>query len=91
MSRDTRPSTGKLPSRDDVMPESYALHISEETINVWQFRPTMTDPAGDWHHVETLNQNNTPRFTLEYAIIEDVDSSEYWIYTKSYECKLDCE
>jgi hypothetical protein len=91
MTRDAQPSAGELPSRDDVLPKSYALHITKNIISVWQFRPTMSDPAGDWYHVETLQQNNTPRFNLEYATIENVGGSDYWIYTKSYECRLDCD
>jgi len=91
MARDVHPSAGEQPSRDDVLPESYALYVTETTVAVWQFRPTVSDPSGTWHHIETLDQDNKPRFTLEYATVEAPVGDGYWIYTKSYDCAMDCE
>jgi len=42
------------PSRDDVMPDSYAVRVCDAHIDVWQYRVTLSEPGGEWDVVETL-------------------------------------
>ncbi len=51
----------------------------------------MAAPEGEWQLVETLDQDNAPRLSLDYATVQAPDDDGYWIYSKSYDCAMDCE
>jgi len=87
----TLPTEAERPPRTDVRPESYAVRVTDERVRVWQYRATLSEPDGEWHHVETLGRNNEPRLSLDYATVAAPDDDGYWIYSKSYDCSMDCE
>jgi len=61
----TSPTTP--PERTDVPPATFAIHVTDEQISVWQYRVTVSSPDGEWNAVETLTLDNEPRLLLEYA------------------------
>jgi hypothetical protein len=91
MATDTPSSGVGTPPRDDVRPESYGIRVTDDTVRVWQYRVTLAEPDGEWHHVETLDQTDQPRLSLEYATVAPPHEDGYWIYSKSYDCALDCD
>lgn len=91
MSSETRPPNPARPPREDALPESYALRVTDTHVRVWQYNPTISTPAGEWQYVETIAQDNAPRFALDYAMLKTPDGDGYWIYSKTYDCKLDCD
>jgi hypothetical protein len=78
------------PPRDEAIPESYALYVDTDQISVWQYRASITAPDGQWHFVEKLGRENDPRLTLEVATLKPPTADGYWIYSRSYDCRLDC-
>jgi hypothetical protein len=90
MAIDTSSSEVKNPPRDDVRPESYGIRVTDEAVYIWQYRVTLAEPDGEWHHVETLDQTDQPRLSLEYVTVAPPDEDGYWIYSKSCDCALDC-
>ena len=90
MSSESQPPATQ-PPRNDVLPESYALRVTDANVQVWQYNPTISDPEGEWQFVETIAQDNSPRFALDYAMLETPDDDGYWIYSKTYDCAMDCE
>lgn len=78
------------PPRDAAMPESYAVYVVDERIHVWQYRADVTGET-DWRFVETVNRDGDPRLTLEYAELTAPTPGGYWVYTKSYDCTMDCD
>jgi hypothetical protein len=91
MASETLPPGSRHPPRADVRPESYAIRVTDGQIRVWQYRATLTDPDGEWHHVETLDRESDPRLSLDQAIVDAPGDDGYWIYSKSYDCTLDCQ
>jgi hypothetical protein len=79
------------PPRDEAIPESYALYVDTDQISVWQYRVSIADPDGKWRFVEKLGRQNNPRLTLEDATLKPPTAEGYWIYGRSYDCRLDCE
>ena len=62
MSSESQPPEAARPPRDDPLPESYALRVTDGEVHVWQYNPTISEPAGEWQYVETIDQANAPRF-----------------------------
>ncbi|ERH02758.1 MAG: hypothetical protein J07HN6_00798 [Halonotius sp. J07HN6] len=91
MSGEAQPPEAAQPPRDDALPESYALRVTDGEVRVWQYNPTIADPEGEWQYVEIIAQENAPRFTLDYATLDAPDGDGYWLYSKSYDCAMDCE
>jgi hypothetical protein len=79
------------PNQTDVIPDSYGIHVMDEQIHVWQYRIGVTEPAGQWRFVETLDRTDDPKLSLEYASPMAPATDGYWIYSRSYDCELDCE
>ncbi|ERH02761.1 MAG: hypothetical protein J07HN6_00801 [Halonotius sp. J07HN6] len=90
MSSESQPPATR-PPRTDVLPESYALRVTDDEVRVWQYNPTISEPEGEWQAIETIDQANAPRFTLDYATLATPDGDGYWIYSKSYDCAMDCD
>lgn len=90
MSNDT--STPSItPNRDTVIPETYAVYVTDTRIRVWQYRVRISDPDGTWDFVETLDRDDDPRLSLEYVEPMAPTSDGYWLYSRSYDCELDCD
>jgi hypothetical protein len=80
------------PARSDAIPDTYAIYVDEEHIHVWQYRVTVSEPDGTWQFVESLDRSDdTPSLSLEYATPMAPAADGYWIYSKSYNCEIDCE
>lgn len=54
------------PPRTDIQHETFAIHVTDAYVTVWQYRITMAAPDGQWQLVETLEQDNAPRLSLEW-------------------------
>jgi hypothetical protein len=78
------------PNREVAVPESYALHVDDERIVVWQYRVDISDPDGDWQFVERLDRDDDPKVAMDYATLDPPTAEGYWIYSKSYDCELEC-
>lgn len=79
------------PDRTDVPPETFAIHVTDEQISVWQHHVTISSPDGEWTAVETLPLGDSVRLSLEYAKPVAPTEDGYWMYSRSYSCELDCE
>jgi hypothetical protein len=88
--KDSRGPPDLSPERQDVMTDSYAVWVGEQQIHAWQYRVTISDQDGTWQFVETLDRGDGPRLDLAYAIPVAPAEDDYWIYSKSYDCELDC-
>jgi len=91
MAAESSPSGSVSPPRTDIQHETFAIHVTDEYVTVWQYRITMGAPDGEWQLVETLDQDNAPRLSLDYATVHAPQDDGYWIYSKSYDCAMDCE
>jgi hypothetical protein len=78
------------PPRTDVAPESYAVNVSDERISVWQYRVTPSARDGTWAFVEAFDRVDGPSLSLEYARFTAPADDGYWVYSRSYDCRLDC-
>jgi hypothetical protein len=58
---------------------------------VWQFRVTLAEPDGGWTFVESQAHEKDPRLSLEYATLSAPADEGYWVYSRTYDCTLDCE
>lgn len=88
MDTDTR--RAPTPDRTDVIPESYAVRVTEDRIAVWQYRVGIDDPDGAWTFVEMLDTAEDPKLSLDQARPMPPEDGGYWIYGSSYDCELDC-
>lgn len=79
------------PPRTSAAPDSYAIYVREATIHVWVYRVNAASPEGEWQFLESLDREDDPFLTLEYAKLAAPAVDGYWIYSRSYECKLACE
>ena len=77
------------PDRTDVIPESYAVYVTEEWVHVWQYRVNISEPEGTWCFVETLNRENDPKLSLDHASPLAPTPDGYWIYSRTYHCETD--
>ena len=78
------------PERTDAIPESYAVYVTTEWINVWQYRVNLSEPEGAWYFVESLDRANDPKLSLDHATPTAPTPEGYWIYSRTYSCELDC-
>jgi len=79
------------PARTDVIPESYAVYVTAEWVYVWQYRVNIAEPDGEWYFIERLDRDTDPKLSLDHASPMPPESEEYWIYSRTYSCELDCE
>ena len=79
------------PGRTDVPPDTFAIHVADEQISVWQYCVTISDPSGNWNAVETFALDDEPRLSLEYAKPAAPTENGYWMYSREYSCELNCE
>lgn len=79
------PPTGSTPT-----PDSYALYVTEGTIDCWQYRHSIADPEGRWAFVRTFDRAENPRLSLTRATLGPPTDDGYWVYTGDYECFLGC-
>lgn len=79
------------PDRSEVIPDSYAVYVTDRQIHVWQYLVTVSAPDGEWNFVETLDHDDDPRLSVSYATLTPPTDDGYWIYSTSYDCELDCE
>lgn len=78
------------PPREDAIPGTYAVRVTENAIHVWEYRVTVADPDGDWQFVETLDRGDDPRLSIEYAELSPGTEDGHWVYSRTYDCELDC-
>lgn len=81
---------GPEPERAEAIPKSYAVYVTEQRIAVWQYRVDIGAPGGTWRFVETLTREDDPRLSLDHAMLHPPGADGYWIYSKSYDCQLEC-
>jgi hypothetical protein len=79
------------PERSDAIPDSYAVYVESQHIYVWQYRVNVSSPDGEWYFVETLDRDDNPKLSMEHATPMAPTADGYWIYSRSYDCELDCE
>jgi hypothetical protein len=79
------------PPRTDVIPESYAIYVTADWVYVWEYRVNISEPDGKWDFVERLDQATEPKLSMDHASPMPPESEGYWIYSRTYECELDCE
>jgi hypothetical protein len=79
------------PPRDEALPETYAVRVTDDAVHVWEYRATVADRTGDWQFVETLDRDDDPRLSLEYAELSPGTADGHWVYSRSYDCQLDCD
>lgn len=79
------------PNRSDIIPETYAIYVNDQHVHVWQYRVSISEPDGEWNFVETLDRDDEPELSLEYTTPMPPSSDGYWLYSKTYNCELDCE
>jgi hypothetical protein len=82
---------GPAPERSDVIAGSYAIHSNRRQIRVWQYRVGLSAPDGEWRFVEAFAHESDPKLTLDHATLTAPAEEGYWVYTRSYDCTLDCE
>jgi hypothetical protein len=79
------------PPREDAIPETYAVRVTDEHVRVWEYRATVAEPDGAWQFVETLDRGDDPRLSLEYAEFTTGTADGHWVYSRDYDCELDCD
>ena len=90
MSSESQPPEAARPPRDDPLPASYALRVTDDEVHVWQYNPTISEPEGEWQYVETIDQATAPRFTLEYATLTAPAGHRPWISSNAYDRATAC-
>jgi hypothetical protein len=79
------------PERTDVIPDSYAVYVTDEWVHISEYRVSVSEPDGAWYPVETLDRDNEPKLSLDHATPMPPESDGYWIYSRTYNCELNCE
>ena len=73
-----------------MIPESYAVYVTDGGIDVWQYRVDFADPGGKWNFVERLDREDDPKLSMDFATPTAPGPDGYWIYSRTYDCELDC-
>jgi hypothetical protein len=79
----TRPA----PNRDRAIPDSYAIHVDDRSIDVWQYRVDVGEPDGRWRLVEAHDPEGDLRVSVDLAPTGD----GYWVYSRTYDCDTNCK
>ncbi|MEF8827481.1 MAG: hypothetical protein V5A31_08220 [Haloferacaceae archaeon] len=82
---------GPRPDRSEAIAGSYAIHVTDQGVRVWQYRVDVAAPGGRWRFVETLAHDADPTLALERTTLTPPSADGYWVYSTSYDCELDCE
>jgi hypothetical protein len=90
MSTDTGQAR-RAPDRDSAAPDSYAIHVDDQGVEVWQYRVDLEDPDGAWRLIETHDAADDLRVSLDFAMLTPPSGEGYWVYSKTYDCETDCE
>lgn len=80
-----------VPDRDSAVPDSYALHVGDHGVDVWQYRVDLTEPGGAWRFVETHDSDDDLRVSLELAVLTPPSEDGYWVYSRTYGCETSCK
>ena len=86
-SSETRPE----PDRDNAVPDSYAIHVNDRSVDVWQYRVDVNEPDGSWRFLETHDAEDDLRVSLDFATLAAPTSEGYWVYSRTYDCETDCQ
>jgi hypothetical protein len=81
---------GPRPDPSEAIAGSYAIHVSDRRVTVWQYRVDIAAPGGRWRFVEALDHDADPTLALEHATLTRPSADGYWVYSTSYDCELDC-
>ena len=81
---------GPTPNRDTAVPNSYAIRVDEQGVDVWQYRVDLEEPGGAWRFVETHDSEDDLRVSLELATLTPPSENGYWVYSRTYDCETDC-
>jgi hypothetical protein len=84
-------TTPSGPERDDVIPGSCAVHVTDRRVRVWEYSVDVSAPDGAWESVESFDRDAGPTLTLEGATPTAPAPDGYWLYARSYDCERDCE
>lgn len=87
----TNSPPGPTPDRGSPIADSYAIFVTPESLQIWQYRHSMADPEGTWGFVERFDQHDAPQFSLTHATLTVPDDDGYWVYAKDYDCILGCD
>lgn len=82
--------TRLAPGRSDAVPDSYAIHVDNQSIEVWQYRVNLDEPDGSWRFVEAHNPEDDLRVSVDFATLTPPADNGYWVYSKTYDCEMDC-
>ncbi|QAU11917.1 hypothetical protein EKH57_03670 [Halorubrum sp. BOL3-1] len=83
--------SGPVPERSDAVPDSYAIHVDDRGVDVWQYRVDVRDPDGSWRFVETHDTKDDLRVSLGFATPTPPTDEGYWVYSRTYDCETDCK
>jgi hypothetical protein len=72
--------TGATPDRDSAVPGSYAIHVSDRGVDVWEYRVDLEDPGGAWRFVEAYDAEDDRRVSLDFATLTPPSRDGYWVY-----------
>lgn len=64
--------------------------MTDDRVAVWQYQVSFSNPDGEWEHVESLDHEHRPLLSLESAEL-GAPGDDYWLFTRRYDCTLDCE
>ena len=78
------------PNRDSAVPDSYAIRVDDQGVDVWQYRVDLEEPDGAWRFVETHDIEDNLRVSLDLATLEPPTEDGYWVYSRTYDCETDC-
>jgi len=79
------------PNRDTAVPDSYAIHVNDGGVDIWQYRVNLEEPGGAWRFVESHDPEDDLRVSLELATLTPPSESGYWVYSRTYDCETDCK
>ncbi|ELZ33163.1 hypothetical protein C472_14662 [Halorubrum tebenquichense DSM 14210] len=85
----TQPSPA--PERSNAIPDSYAIYVNDQGVDVWQYRVDVRDPDGSWRFVETHDAEADLRVSLDLATLTPPSDEGYWVYSKTYDCETNCK
>ena len=78
------------PERTDVIPESYAVYVTDEWVHISQYRVNVSEPDGAWYPVETLDRDNEPKLSLDHATPMPPASDGSCIHRRTYNREPHC-
>jgi len=86
----TESPSGPTPDRTDPIADSYAIYVTAERLQVWQYQHSISAPDGCWQLVETFDQADDPKLSVTQATFTAPTEDGYWVHAKEYDCFLGC-